>query len=538
LKVVLGRMLTTPARNEQHKALRRFVEHVILWWVDFAAGSIPDDDSDTPLFADFQSIETANMWIQIGQLCHQIVLKYDEASLEERGLENSLRQAAAAGQAPRVKAFLAMGISCFGSGKKTAMDVAILAGHAAVARVIAEFIGPMPPFNGCRQPLPTPGLDQHLFQAALYENEQYAVAALAAKADPNKACGSKEKSALMTFAAAGNLEICQRLLESKADACAEDAYGCRASNYALALGHEAISVVLETQETRKSRPRLPKLGDPFANIAREGCAGSVWRWANEKKAGTSLCITPSSVLNVRMEGGFAPTALLIAVEQFCKEDSTHIDPSGQVYRSLLYWKADPAITDSRRETPLHAAALRENIKVFSDLYEALIALHGEEEADWVITNQENQFGQTPNSLLQNREFKIQCRQDNTREENERMLRFVFLFWGTWRQSLAEYGWRERWDRRQNELSILGPEKRFSEFVLQQKHMQSASDHQSALAADKTKKGYPHKSKSESAAHHQHHHQHQKHGRHASPGSEHHGRHNTTPASSRPASASP
>merc|ERR1711985_145405 len=150
------------------------------------------------------------------------------------------------------------------------------------------------------------------------------------------------KTVLMIFAASGNLEGCFHVMDHGADASAEDGYGCRASHYALALGHTAVHDYLLSKEQREPRERFPPLGSFYAEVVRDGCASAVLRYFSEIPKDARL-----EFINRRMDGGSAPTGLLIATELACKnvdEQFVH-DPKGQVVRALLHWRADPAIAD-------------------------------------------------------------------------------------------------------------------------------------------------------------------------------------------------
>merc|ERR1711904_539600 len=118
--------------------------------------------------------------------------------------------------------------------------------------------------------------------------------------------------------------------------------------------------------------------------------------------------------------------------------------------------------------------------------------------------------------------KTEARRDVDAHDNERLLRFVFMFWGSYRQSLATMGWRELSDRRNTTVQEETPEMGFSAIVADKNSIKlSAIETYNEITPESegntpdTRKsssrpssgGYPHK---------HHGHRKHKHSRHTSP----------------------
>eukprot|EP00746_Dinoflagellata_sp_MGD_P144469 gnl/MRDRNA2_/MRDRNA2_77202_c0_seq1.p1 gnl/MRDRNA2_/MRDRNA2_77202_c0~~gnl/MRDRNA2_/MRDRNA2_77202_c0_seq1.p1 ORF type:complete len:1757 (+),score=298.27 gnl/MRDRNA2_/MRDRNA2_77202_c0_seq1:546-5273(+) len=450
LKVLLRRMLRQEPASNTERRLRRFTKHSVLWWIDHMGGSQPPTDEVAPLLS-YETLTTRELWLEVGEFLFRTLRQWDTTKSEEAHLIQALRSSAAAGQAPRVKALLMMGVQIWdedqSTDQETAMDMAIIGRHRATASVIQEFLGPDRLSYACNRPLLRPGVNQHLYTAALDEDLPYAVAAIAAGANVNTS-GTAGKTVLMIFAASGSLNACQFMIDYKAEVCAEDSYGCRASQYALALGHTAVHEFLVHLERSDPRERLPPLGSFYGEVVRNGCASAVLRYVSEMPEDARI-----EMINRAMDRGAAPTGLLIATEMACKNPEVQMvhDPQGQVVRALLYWRADPAIADSRGETPLHVAARQQHMALYDQLYVALAAIHGAAEAESIISSCRNQVGFTCMEILEGRESKAQTRKEMDKEESKKVLRMIFAFWGTFRRSLEALSWREEYDTQNAQL---------------------------------------------------------------------------------------
>lgn len=444
LKVILRRMVHMPPASNADRRLRRFTEHAILWWVDHMSGSQPPSDEVAPLLA-YATPEVREIWIEIGNLLFAVLRKWDKEGKEEGYLHKSLKAAAGAGQAPRVKALLMMGVQIWDaehlSDAETALDMAITGRHRCTSACIKQFLGVERLSYGCNRPLLRPGLNQHLYQAALEEDLDYALAAMAAGASVNTA-GTAGKTVLMTFAGTGSPTACKLLIDANADVCAEDGNGCRASQYALALGHPVVHTFLLQLEGRPPRQRFPPLGSFYGEVVRHGCASAILRYVSEIPEEMR-----TEMINRTMDRGSAPTGLLIATELACKNSEVQIvhDPKGQVCRALLHSQADPSIADNRGETPLHVAAKHDHMALYDQFYVALVKIHGDAKADEIVTTKKNQLGMTCIQIIEERERLDQTFRNAERNESRKVLRMIFAFWGTFRCALQSLSWRDTFD---------------------------------------------------------------------------------------------
>eukprot|EP00746_Dinoflagellata_sp_MGD_P103063 gnl/MRDRNA2_/MRDRNA2_42461_c0_seq1.p1 gnl/MRDRNA2_/MRDRNA2_42461_c0~~gnl/MRDRNA2_/MRDRNA2_42461_c0_seq1.p1 ORF type:complete len:1946 (-),score=366.97 gnl/MRDRNA2_/MRDRNA2_42461_c0_seq1:46-5217(-) len=444
---------------DRARALKRFVQNCILWWVDFMAGNIDAFDGSAALL-DHATSDVREDWLSIGHHMMAVVHAWDEDHEEQEALEHQLHASAREGHAPRVRAFLTLGVAAVGRWcnkgmKKTAVDKAIEFGNKAAASVLAEFLGSNTN-KSCHRPLFKPGLSTHLFQAAQLQDPEYAMAALAAGANPNEARDASGKTALMIFAAMGHVKECERLIDFKADACLEDKFGCRASHYAAALGHESkgMQEYLQRYETKQNPLRLAPIAG-IEHIAREGCAGAVWRFVNENP-------TWQTDLNAPLKVGMKPTPLWIATSVSCRVHELHkgleseevLDPSGMVVRALLFWKANPAVPDTNGDTPLHVAAVRDRSDIYNELFTALILQKGGKFTENVVSNARNRWGASPAGILDDRRKLQSARREQQADADAVTLRVIFAFWGTLRRSLDTMGWMELWDERNTQLESL------------------------------------------------------------------------------------
>merc|ERR1711970_1306483 len=104
------------------------------------------------------------------------------------------------------------------AGTLSALDLALKNGHKEMAVLLTTH--PMAKATGNNN-FSRPHVETvhgHLKIAARQEDPAYAMAALAAKAEPNAmmACSNGKPSPLMCFAAAGNLDMCRLLMEKNA----------------------------------------------------------------------------------------------------------------------------------------------------------------------------------------------------------------------------------------------------------------------------------------------------------------------------------
>jgi len=266
--------------------------------------------------------------------------------------------------------------------------------------------------------------------------------------------------ALMIFAALGNVRVCEQLIDQKADASQEDKFGCRAVQYAAALGHDGrgMQEFLLTHDTKATNDRLVPI-ESLGQIVREGCAGVVWRYVNEMPLNVTLTLD----INRPTPVGTKPTPLHIATTIACKgteevnagdSETGSIDPKGLVVRALLHWKADPSIPDLHGETALHVAAQRAHVEIYNELFVALTLLHGGRVAESVVNSQQDRWGNTPGSILKERRALTKYKKDQQADSNRLAIRVIFAFWGTFRRSLDYVGWRELYDMNNVQLETV------------------------------------------------------------------------------------
>lgn len=504
-----------PQRKVWSAALRRFAEYCILFWVDYAAGAAsvaPKDnmtqeaakeeekeeetEEDNGFFSEEENfeeeqekplpifkqlleagkIEEREKWIKVGRLMLEVLKTHDENREEEakRSLalvEERLRIAAKAGHTERVHAFLAMGVDCIGDSSEsqgTALDLAIENQHAETAAAIAEFLGFEEAEKACRRPVSvsgtfTPCPSAHLYEAALQEDRFYALAAMAARADPNNEDDKTHsgKTPLMVFAAAGDLDMCKFLVKSGSSASSLDKANCKASHYARALGHTEVVKFLKNIEgppsTGRTRPR-----DLFSDVAFSGCAGPLWLWVTEQIQDAEKYESKFSeqskeklkvLVNTQANTQFKPSALLIATRMSCCEESTSTmkstirtqDPSGQVCRAMIMLDADPSIADRDGVTPLHQAARSERMDLYSLFVAQLEMLYGKKEAKKLLTRDlVDTMEETPDLIVKEQEIKKMGRDFIDSEHDRQLKQFIFTFWCGWLKTLRGMEWRGLW----------------------------------------------------------------------------------------------
>jgi len=105
------------------------------------------------------------------------------------------------------------------------------------------------------------------------------------------------------------------------------------------------------------------------------------------------------------------------------------DPSGQVVRALLLFRADPAARTAKRDLPLHYAAGGGLHEVYAALLEAMAEAAGGDHAAARRIEREatNDWGQAPREMLKNRLICQGLREEQAASQDAEMLLRVGFF---------------------------------------------------------------------------------------------------------------
>jgi len=357
----------------------------------------------------------------------------------DQPLQDWLLDAATNGDMLRVRTLLELDFDFHPApGQSSALDLAIENCHAELAQMLSTY----PPserrpagFSCARCYRHT--LEVHLKIAAQSENAECAKVALSSKADPNRttAFAPGRRSPLMAFAASGKLEMCEILVKHRAQVDWFDQFGCGAVHYALALNH--IHVV-EYLEGIKALPSLGIKDDKVVDVTflsdgiTQGCAAAVWRYVRKLEGGPSspggMMAEPSVVLS-RVIANHNQTALHLAVHSACKG----VDPSGQVCKALLRYKANMMARRINGDTPLHIAAASGHHPLYTILRKAaseaedVKAQHGLQLVVLDIEQLKNDAGQSPKELLERMLTRHEELQHAERMEEAMLLLTVGFF---------------------------------------------------------------------------------------------------------------
>ncbi|CAK9018927.1 unnamed protein product [Durusdinium trenchii] len=187
-------------------------------------------------------------------------------------------QQSTATAAAAVRALLTAGADqVLSAGSESLLDSALQKGHSEMVNMPGVLVGRMQPsWLVCMQRGDgTPycahcfkeTLPGHLKAAAKLADSGYARAALLANADPRaqQAFAVGKRTALMAFAAAGDLELCRQLVAARSEVQWIDGSCCSAVHYALALKRHEVADFLRQQraitEARATRGTGQDEGD-------------------------------------------------------------------------------------------------------------------------------------------------------------------------------------------------------------------------------------------------------------------------------------
>lgn len=338
----------------------------------------------------------AEAWQHVGRRVVRLV----RANHAERPAQEFLTESAARGRTMRVAFLLWFGLDAKPELElqPSALDLAIEGGHVETAQLLSA----QPNFQCARCNKAT--VHEHLRYAAQQEDAAYATAALAVRADPSatEALAPGRRTALMAFAAAGSLQMCERLVGYEGLVEKRDAFTCSASHYARAMRQEQVAEFLEGLEVQtECDKRNQDLVMEFSNSSwkmtliaaiADGCCGPVWKVVERSRA-----VRPDDpALSLRTEP-MKETPLHMSLSRACLK----ADPVGQVCRALLLLRADPTVADCVDESPLHRAATAGNMSLYAEVFAGIaIRLQGEALAQVFATTMKNQYGQVAANLAE------------------------------------------------------------------------------------------------------------------------------------------
>jgi len=334
------------------RVARRLVEHCLLWWCDktaYAAEGVPG--------------ALKGQWKRAGDLMMEVVNKHAEYGghkILESWFWGIVSEASVVGSIDRVRVLLSVGFdSKTDRSRSSAMDLAIQNGHRVMVVVLRQFAVMGAECCQCW----IGSTNTHLQTAAKNEDAAQASTALGAGADPNAmdAWLSNKRTPLMAFAAAGNLSICQQLIEAKAQIAQIDNFRCNALHYARVFGHDEVDTYLLTAGKTTDLGLKPNqdMSQYVLDAVQAGCCGAL-------KLAALTCeereINFREVLE-QLVKPFENSLLQMAVDITAESD-----PAGQVARALLELRANPLVKNNRDSTPIHSAAYAGQ----EDLFESMI----------------------------------------------------------------------------------------------------------------------------------------------------------------------
>ncbi|CAK0838705.1 unnamed protein product [Prorocentrum cordatum] len=265
-------------------------------------------------------------WRKVGKLLMRVIREHHA----QEQLDTWFMSNVAAGNIPKVLATLEADFDMkVKPGQPSAMDRAIEAGHVELARLL-----------GRRNPL-------------------------------------------MAFAAAGDLSMCKRLIECKAQLGGYDGHKCSVLDYARALGHTHVEEYFGELGSfpdlpfRKEGSEQPDLGMYVYGAVQDGCCGAISRVSRalaRAEEGFFKQGTIGEVLDC-CYGPFQFPLLQLAVQAVgslrgaSREDGP--DPAAQVCGALLLARADPTRQNGRGESSLYAAAALGDERLHNVLLRAL-----------------------------------------------------------------------------------------------------------------------------------------------------------------------
>ncbi|CAE7529320.1 Ankrd17 [Symbiodinium natans] len=345
--------------------LARLAQQIVPWWCGNIV-SLP--------FAAPDLIH----WRDIGRLMMDVLRRYKAINL----LDDVLTAQAKRGAAATLRALLAAGADqVLGSGKESLCDYALRTGQIDLVKMLVCMrLGDGTPVAAhCYKE----SVHSHLKMAAKSQDSAYAKAALAASADPRQMSARSvgKRTPLMCFAAAGDLEVVQALVESGAEVQWIDGYCCNAIHYAQSMKRsdvvEYLRSVRVVTEVPLKHTSAQDVVQYLLKAVQDGCCGAVQR--------ASTCIRTMQAMAqagddapqlrdvLRSRFGFELSLLHFAVKVVA-----NVDPAGQVCRALLMAKADPRLASAVGDTPLHFAASDGCSEIYDELARATLKLEAED----------------------------------------------------------------------------------------------------------------------------------------------------------------
>jgi len=344
MKLTLSAMMQKAPRYG--KGFHRIAEQILPWWCANIARLPPAD-------VDFLH------WREAGKLMIDVLTCYQALPLVEPFLTSTAKLGTAFASMS-IRALLTAGADqVLKTGSESLLDYAMKSGHAEMVKMLVCMQrGDGTPYAAhCFKET----IHGHLKIASKLADSGYARAALLANADPRaqQAFGVGKRTALMSFAAAGDLELCQELVAARSEVQWIDGSCCSAVHYALSLKRTPVVEFLRSQRAITEVPlkhsSLQDVAQYLLKATQEGCCGAVHRGADSLRNMQFLkkqneAIPFKDVLRERF-GPSRWTLLHYAVKVL-----RSADPAGQVCRALLLAKADPRLLCADGETALHWAA--------------------------------------------------------------------------------------------------------------------------------------------------------------------------------------
>ncbi|CAJ1375567.1 unnamed protein product [Effrenium voratum] len=358
LELVLSAMLRKGPRTRSR--LARLAQNVPWWCANVVR---------------LQSGDDLLRWREAGRLLVMVLRHYEALQL----LEPYLLELAQTGDSKALRALIGAGADqVLSPGAESLLDYAIKSGQVEMVKMLVCMqLGDGTPFCAhCFKESP----HVHLKIAAKLQDVAYAKAALVAGADPRSMDSRNvgKRTALMSFAFAGELGLCEELVEAKAEVQWIDGSCCNAIHYALALKQDEVAQYLRDLRVVTEVPL--KHGSPkdvvqyLLKAAQEGCCGAIYR-GQESLRSLQFSKIDTGQWKEALRERFGPSKWTLL--HYAVKVLRSADPAGQVCRALLAAKADPRLADADGETPLHWAAAGGHAKAYEQLVQAAYRLEAE-----------------------------------------------------------------------------------------------------------------------------------------------------------------
>ncbi|CAK0909862.1 unnamed protein product, partial [Prorocentrum cordatum] len=304
----------------------RLVENGFLVWVDRrihddGQHAAPRPRASNPALAliagvtkEPQQGSTRASWVRVGKLLMEVITEHKA----RKHLDTWFTKNAAAGNTLQVLATLEAGFDTWVKpGTPSAMDRAIEGGHVELVTKLGEWLEGNPGVR-CLHVSSRESVHSHLKRAAQLADPAVATAALAARADPShtKARAAGWRTPLMAFAAAGDLVMCKRLIEFRAQAAGYDGHGCSALDYARSLEQRHVEEYLKELDSfpempfRKASERGGRepldLGMYVCGAVHDGCCGAISRVSTALAGAEEGSFKQSSISNECSTAASAP----------------------------------------------------------------------------------------------------------------------------------------------------------------------------------------------------------------------------------------